>query len=101
MVRPLPLHPLSLSLSLSLSHARALLLCAPPPPRLSLSLLCSRCPIPSKSAVGKDDRNISGSNGQACFVSATRRILRNLPAFVLLTRCHARAVVQQRLRDRL
>jgi len=25
------------------------------------------CPIPSKHAVGKDDRNISGSNGQACF----------------------------------
>ena len=27
------------------------------------------CPIPSAAAVGKDDRNISGSNGQACFWS--------------------------------
>lgn len=25
------------------------------------------CPIPSKSAVGVDDRNLTGSNGQACF----------------------------------
>ena len=25
------------------------------------------CPIPSKVAVGKDDRNLTGSNGQACF----------------------------------
>ena len=25
------------------------------------------CPIPSRSAVNKDDRNLTGSNGQACF----------------------------------
>jgi len=25
------------------------------------------CPIPSKTAVGSDDRNLTGSNGQACF----------------------------------
>ena len=25
------------------------------------------CPFPSRAAAGKDDRNISGANGQACF----------------------------------
>merc|ERR1719382_2029097 len=25
------------------------------------------CPFPSESAAGKDDRNITGANGQACF----------------------------------
>ena len=29
------------------------------------------CPIPSKAAAGKDDRNISGSNGQACFCTSS------------------------------
>ena len=34
------------------------------------------CPIPSKAAVGKDDRNISGSNGQACFCTCPSPPLR-------------------------
>ena len=39
-----------------------------------------RCPIPSNAAAGKDDRNLTGSNGQACFWFSNGQVQHHLHA---------------------